>query len=323
MAESLLEEMLAPKGLTAEELSRELRKRNRSLTESMADEPLEKSYIQFIKNGNTFSPAGEVTLVPTLEACPYKIRMTMAGPVFERVKPNTDEVLIFENSPLNKVVKEIDRFWSRKESYDRLKLMHNRGILMYGPPGTGKSICLQQVVEMMSNRGDVVFFVDSPEAIIEGMNAFRQIEPDRRVVVSFEEADEMCRYNERSMLRLMDGDAKVNGVLFLATTNYIDRLPERMLRPGRFDKKVFVGFPTFEHRLQYFKSKLNGIEEDEAKIVHLAKSTNGLGFGHMRELVAGVYAIGDPVEEVLKALRAAPITDNNHDIDGPVQLSVF
>lgn len=199
--------------LTAAEVSEQLKK-IRPLSESAIDEPLEKSYIQFIKDGNVFSPAGKVVLVPTLEACPYKIKLTMAGPVFERVKPNTDEVMVFENSSLNSVVKEIDRFWSRKEAYDRLGLMHNRGILMYGPPGTGKSICLQQVVEMMAKRGDVVFFVDSPEAIIEGMKAFRQVEPNRKVVISFEEADEMCRYNERAMLRLMDGDAKVDGVLF-------------------------------------------------------------------------------------------------------------
>jgi len=176
---------------------------------------------------------------------------------------------------------------------------------MYGPPGTGKSIGLQQVVEMMAERGDVVFFVKSPEAIIEGMKAFRQIEPDRKVVVSFEEADEMCRYNERAMLRLMDGDAKINGVLFLATTNYIERLPERMLRPGRFDKKLYVGMPKYEHRLQYLTHKLKDLAET-GEIADMAKRTDGLGFGHLRELIAGVYAIGDPLDEVLSRLKSNP-----------------
>ena len=269
------------------------------------DEPLEKSYIQYIKQGNTFSPAGKVVLADKLDNCPYEIQLTMAGPVFERVKPTMDEVLTFENSPMNKVVREIDYFWSRKEAYDKLGLMHNRGILMYGPPGTGKSIGLQQVVECMAKRGDVVFFVKSPEAIIEGMKVFRQIEPDRKVVVSFEEADEMCRYNERAMLRLMDGDAKVSGVLFLATTNYIDRLPERMLRPGRFDKKLYVGMPKYEHRLQYLTHKLKDIAE-AGEIADMAKRSEGLGFGHLRELIAGVYAIGDSLDEVLQRLKSNP-----------------
>jgi hypothetical protein len=265
-------------------------------------EPLEQSLTQFIKDGNSYRPVGPITLVDKLNPCPYDVQMTMAGVVFERVKPSMDEVLVFENSALNKVVQEIDRFWDRKANYDQLGLLHNRGILLYGPPGTGKSIALQQVVEMMAKRGDLVLFVKSPEAIIEGMKALRQIEPNRKVVISFEEADEMCRYNERAMLRLMDGDAKVNGVLYLATTNYIDRLPPRMLRPGRFDKKVYVGPPTLENRRVYLEHKLKAIEKPE-QIAKLAEQTDGLGFGHLRELIAGVYAIGDSVKDVLERLR--------------------
>lgn len=309
-ARTLLESKLNG-ALTVEQLAKTLRAQ-RKLTESAVTsaEPLEKQFIQFIKQGNRYSPAGEVVLVDSLKPSPYKICMTMNGPVFERVLAPTDEVMVFENSPMNAVVQEIDRFWDRKAAYDKLGLMHNRGILLYGPPGTGKSIALQQVTEMMAKRGDVVFFVDSPEAIREGMGAFRQIEPNRRVVICFEEAEEMCRYNERTMLRIMDGDAKISGALFLATTNYINQLPPRMLRPGRFDKKVYVGFPLSEHRRQYLTHKLKGIEEDAAKIEEMVQRTKGLGFGHLRELIAGVYAIGDSMDTVLKSFRDKPIMDD-------------
>lgn len=265
--------------------------------------PLEQEFVQYIKRGNSLSPVGKVELVDKLGNCPYEVQCTMNGVIFERVKPNTDEIMVFENSPVNMVVKEIDKFWNCKEAYDKLGLMHNRGILMYGPPGTGKSIGFQQVTEMMAGRGDVVFFVKSPEAILEGMKAFRQIEPTRKVVIGFEEADEMCRYNERTMLRLMDGDAKINGVLFLATTNYLDKLPERMLRPGRFDKIVEVKPPTYAMRLQYLTKKLAGIEENQAKVVELARQSEGFGFGHLRELVAGIYAIGDSMPDTMARLR--------------------
>lgn len=310
-ARTLLESKLNG-AMTAAELSRSLRKQ-RKLTESSGVEPLEKTFVQFIKQGNRYSPAGEVTLVDSLKPSPYKIQMTMTGPVFERVLAPTDEIMVFENSPMNKVVHEIDRFWDRKEAYQKLGLMHNRGILMYGEPGTGKSIALQQVTEMMANSGDVVFFVDSPEAILQGMGAFRQIEPERKVVICFEEAEDMCRYNERTMLRIMDGDAKINGVLFLATTNYINQLPPRMLRPGRFDKKVYVGYPTAENRRRYLQKKLNGIEEDQARIEEMVQRTKGLGFGHLRELIAGVYAIGDSLDDVLKSFREKPIENPVHE----------
>lgn len=268
--------------------------------------PLTNQFRQYIKNGDSYSPVGPVTLVDSLPPCPFEIVQNMSGVVFERVKPVTDEILRFNDSKMQKVVAEIDRFWERKDDYTRLGLMHNRGILLYGPPGTGKSICMQQVVEMMANRGDIVFVAKSPSAIAEGMKALRQIEPDRKVVVSFEEADEMCRFNEREMLRIMDGDAKVQGVLFLATTNYIDRLPPRMLRPGRFDRKEFIGYPTTEQRIAYLRHKLRNHQDvTEAELNYMARQTEGLGFGHLRELVAGVYAIGDSLDDVLSRLREA------------------
>jgi SpoVK/Ycf46/Vps4 family AAA+-type ATPase len=534
------------------------------------EEELQRSFVQFIKQGNSYRPAGPVILVDTLNPCAYQINLTMSGPEFERVKPKTDELMVFEDSNMDKIVHEIDRFWERKDNYSQLGLMHNRGIILYGPPGTGKSCCLQQVVEMMVKRGDVVFFAKSAGAISEGLKAFREVEPTRRTVVCFEEADELCRYDERTLLQLMDGDTKIDNVLFLAclapdqkiltrdlrwkaagdlevgeklwtldeeatltgrgggrrysegevissfpalkecvrvifesgeiitctsdhpwlafegnpktghcphrwvmardlttksyhcvrpfkpwktetsfeagwlsgmmdgegclgmvkgnpnkkysinitqtvgpvldqlakvaskfgeahlrelifrppyktrgdlhflgglseaakllgslrpvrllnsfnmtgtrvhsrhvekvirvepagiqeiqsietstktyfgegfamhnTTNYIDRLPPRMLRPGRFDKKIYVSPPTMEQRLRYLTHKLKDLAEKQ-QILDLAKKSDGFGFGHMRELIAGVYAMGEPVDEVLTRLRA-PIQENHQN----------
>lgn len=285
----------------------------RPLNESqtaIADEPLEKTYKQYVLNGKSYSPVGDVTLSDSLKAYAYEINLTPTGPQFVRVKPLTDDLMIFENSAMRKVVEEIDKFWQRKEHYNKLGLMHNRGILMFGPPGTGKSCALQQVVEMMVKRGDVVFFAKSPSAILEGLRAFRDVEPDRRVVVCFEEADELAQYDERKLLQLMDGDCKIDNTLFLATTNYIERLSPRMLRPGRFDKKVYIGTPSLEARRHYLTKKLNAIT-DSKMIEHLAKQSEGMGFGHLRELIAGIFAIGDPVEEVLDRLREKPIVERS------------
>jgi SpoVK/Ycf46/Vps4 family AAA+-type ATPase len=276
---------------------------SQGVTKDADDMTLERHYIQYMKQKNSFYPTGEVILQEKLGNYPYEVKSDINGIFFERVKPLTDEILAFEDSAMNDVVKEVDKFWDSKEAYDKLGLTHNRGILLFGPPGSGKSIALQQVADLMAKRGDIVFFCKDAYNMLEGLKAFRQVEPDRKVVIAFEEADELCEYNERDLLRLMDGDAKIGGVLFLATTNYIDRLPPRMLRPGRFDKKVYVGFPGFENRFQYLNHKLSKIGETEEKIKELAEKTDGLGFGHLRELIAGVYAIGNPVDDVIGSLK--------------------
>jgi hypothetical protein len=286
---------------------------------------LEKQYKQWLLSGNIFKPVGEVKLVDSLPAAAYQVQQSFDGVQFEHVVPKTDHLLIFEKSSMHQVVEEIDKFWARKDAYDALGLMHNRGILLYGPPGTGKSICLQQVSEMMVKRGDLVFFTKSPSAIAEALKILRQVEETRRVVVAFEEADELARYDESTLLRLMDGDMKLDQILFLATTNYIDRLPPRMLRPGRFDKKVYVSPPTLEQREYYLTAKAGKVASAE-QIKEMARKTDGLSFGHLRELVAGVFAIGDPLPEVLARLRALPIRESGHfdydyanDKDGKVK----
>lgn len=288
------------------------------VTESHDDGPvrtgsskLERHYMQWLKSSNSFKPVGDVVLQATLPPAAYQVQSSMEGIYFERVEPKTDNLMIFEKSSMQKVVEEIDRFWNQKAAYDALGLMHNRGILLYGPPGTGKSICLQQVSELMVTRGDVVFFTKSASTIAEGLKALRQIEPDRRAVVAFEEADELARYDESSLLRLMDGDMKLDKVLFLGTTNYIDRMSPRMLRPGRFDKKVYVAPPTMEQRVQYLTVKAGKVATP-AQIEDMARKTDGLSFGHLRELVAGVFAIGDPMPEVLARLREQPIRESGH-----------
>jgi cell division protease FtsH len=191
-----------------------------------------------------------------------------------------------------------------KGDYDKLGLMHNRGMLMYGPPGMGKTSLISQVSDMIVARGDVVLYAKRIDTLIEGLNAFREVEPDRKCVVVLEDADEYVGYQEREFLQLLDGEKSVDGVLYLATTNYLERFPARLLRPGRFDKQVFVGAPPYEGRLAYLTNKLKDSEQAK-EIERLARETDGMSFGHLRELITAVYALKEPVADVLRRLKAS------------------
>jgi len=261
--------------------------------------------IQYRKQANTFVPMGKVTLVPELQAHGYNIRCPYnSPPIFEKVQARTDELLNFPNSVMENIITEIDKFWKIKPNYERLGFLHSRGILVYGPPGTGKSSLMQQVAEMMIERNDVVFFVRSVGEAVAGLKAFREVEPDRKALVVLEDIDEYISYAERNLLQLLSGDNSVDNVLYLGTTNYIEKFSPRLLRPGRFDKKIFLGPPPIEGRLAYLNHKLTGIEKPTA-IEFLAKQTDGLSFGHLRELVIGAYALKEPVIEVIKRLSPA------------------
>jgi len=256
--------------------------------------------VQYVKKENTFEPVGPVKLVDHLDPYAYKI-LTM--PLrFEKIETKTDELYLFEGSKMYGVLAEIKRFWTLKDNFDKLGFLHNRGILLYGPPGTGKTCCIAQVTEQMVNQGDIVIHAKGLGPVISGLPVLREIEPNRRAVVVFEDMDEYIGYDERNMLQLLDGNNSVDNVLFLGTTNYINKFPGRLLRPGRFDKKVEIAYPPMEGRLVYLRHKLKGIEEDEA-IKEIAKKTRGFSFGHLRELIIASFAFGENVDETIKRLN--------------------
>lgn len=265
-------------------------------------EPLERLYVQYLKDGDTFTPVGDIELQPTLQKFAYRIVPTWSGVQFVKMRPQTDELYYFENGPMKETLGEIDKFWEAKPDYDKLGLKHNRGVLLYGPPGTGKTSILHQTAKMIIDRGDVVFYANRVSSVIEGLKSFRDVEPDRKVVVALEDADEYAGYEERDFLQLLDGETSISGVLYLASTNYIDRFPPRLMRSGRFDKKVFVPPPPVAGRQAYLARKLDGVETPE-KIADLARKTEGMNFGDLKELVTAVYINKESVDVVISRLR--------------------
>ncbi len=266
---------------------------------------LAKVYHKWLKDKNTFQPVGDVTTEGELKRSAYKIRLTMQGLFFDRIKPKTAELYKFKSGPMEEVLSEIDRFWTLKDDYKKLGLLYTRGLLMYGPPGSGKTSIINQVVDMITAKGDVVFYGTSDlHALKEGIKAFRAVESDRKLVVILEDADEFVKYDEQPLLHLLDGQDATDGTLFLGSTNYIDRFPQRLLRSGRFDKKVYVPQPPYEGRLAFLKNKLkkNDVETDK-EIERLANESDGFSFGDLAELVTAVYALKEDVEDVLKRLK--------------------
>jgi len=269
---------------------------------------LTRHLIQYVKEGDTFRACGHIELVPKLE--PHAYILEYRGSVLHFVKKEfrTDDLYLFEGSKMYDVLEEIERFWTLKGNFDKLGFLHNRGMLLYGPPGTGKTCLIKQVAESMAKQGDLIVIARGLGEVLEGLPQFREVEPSRRVVVVFEDMDEYIGYSERNMLQLLDGNNSVDNVLFLGTTNYIEKFPARLLRPGRFDKKVKIDYPPVEGRLMYLKNKLNGIETPE-RIQQIAEKTKGFSYGHLRELIVGAYCFGEDVNAVIERLRSIPASN--------------
>lgn len=269
-------------------------------TEDKVSGKKKQTLVQYQVSENTYWPMGTIKTAKSLPAGIYNVQSTMRGPCYTISEVRTDDLLRFADVRYNTILEEIDKFWKIKDSYSKMGFIHKRGLLLYGSPGTGKSCLLKQVMEDVVKNGNVVFLPNTDSYVLkDGLSSFREVEPDRQVLAVMEDIDE---YGEHTLLQLLDGDTMFENVLFLGTTNYINKLQPRLLREGRFDRKIRIDNPPLEGRFAYLNHKLNKhMQKDE--IMELAKKTTKFSFGQLREFLLSVYCHGYNVDEVIKRIR--------------------
>lgn len=262
----------------------------------------ESVFTQYVDDGHIIRPAGKLSTVKELEPNVYTLNSDMQGFYLSPHELRTDALLRFKDKRQTLVLSEIHKFWGLKGRFNDLGFVHKRALLLYGAPGTGKSCVLKLVMGNVVKEDDVVLIAKSPNLLVTALDNIRQVEPNRRILATLEDVDEMVRYDEHALLGLFDGDSQQEGIILLGTTNYLDRLPPRMLRTGRFDRVIEIGNPGKRGRKAYFDSKLKGKEEDGV-VSHLIGVTKGYNFSQLKEVLVSVYCLGYPLKEVLRRIK--------------------
>ncbi len=162
---------------------------------------------------------------------------------------------------------ELVQFLRNPEKFRELGARIPKGVLLVGPPGTGKTLLAKAV----AGEADVPFFSISGSDFVEmyvGVGAsrvrdlFQQAKKDSPSIIFIDEIDAVGRHrgagmggghDEREqtlnqMLVEMDGFGINDGVIVIAATNRPDILDPALLRPGRFDRQVTVGYPDIKGR---------------------------------------------------------------------------
>lgn len=238
----------------------------------------------------------------TLTSGVYRVKLRNGEVIMSKADINVDSLLEFPNSLTDKILKEINDFWTRADLFKKYGFLHRRGYLLYGPAGGGKTSLVQQIIKKIIDRKGLVFLCDNPQVLSMGLATFREIEPDRNIVCIFEDLDSIIEtFGEDAMLSILDGEMQVDKVLNIATTNYPENLDKRLVgRPRRFDRVIRIGMPDDAVRRLYFSTKL-GIESDELNL--WVKKTDDFSFAAMAELVISVKCLGHGLDESVKTLR--------------------
>ena len=202
-------------------------------------------------------------------------------------------------------LEEIVQFLRDPKRYTELGAHIPKGVLLVGPPGTGKTLLAKAV----AGEADTAFLSISGSDFVEmyvGVGAsrvrdlFEQAKKQSPAIVFIDEIDAVGRqrgsglgggHDEREqtlnqLLVEMDGCAANEGVVVLAATNRVDILDPALLRPGRFDRQVFVGLPDIKGREEILKIHARGkpLAED-VDLARVARATAGFTGADLENLL--------------------------------------
>jgi len=288
----------------------------------MAENNSSGGYIQWMSSDNkNFRPATQT--VPELSPGVYHVGSDMSGLFFSKIAVSTEGLIRLPDTNSDKVIEEIRSFWEKEPLFRENKLAYKRGLLLHGPPGSGKTATARIVTEDVVERGGIVVQFFDPEGFAGALRVLREIQPDVPVVVLMEDLDSILqRYLESSVINLLDGVGMIDKVLFLATTNYPERLGERVVnRPSRFDRRFYIGPPDAESRKLFLKHLFSKQGEDpksmtSGKLDRWVADTEGMSIAHLKELYVAVVILETPYEEAVKILRGMSLLPNSEQYKG-------
>jgi predicted AAA+ superfamily ATPase len=221
----------------------------------------------------------------------------------------TDELYHLPSPEITDILKDIENFWNRIEKYKEYNFVHKRGILMYGEPGCGKSGIIQLISQDLIKRDGIVINIKDEEDVdkfTQFIGTFRKIEPKRPLVVLLEDIDSIAsenKYQTARLLNILDGVKQIEGVVYIATTNYPEKLEERFTnRPSRFDRRYKVELPNEEIRRAYILNKLTPEDIKQNDIEEWVERTEGMSLSHLKEVLISVIVMGRTFEEKIANL---------------------
>lgn len=206
------------------------------------------------------------------------------------------------------VIKLVETFLNSEKDYKEGNefviggAAYKAGIMIYGPPGSGKSCTIKLVCKKLIERGGTVFNASiGPDHVALFLTEFSQVENNRKSIVILEDIDSLIEnYGEAKYLEMLDSAKTIDNVLFIATTNYPERLDPRIYnRPGRFSHVVKIGLPTPSMRGAYLRAILKNHKDVE----EIVTATNGFTIDHLTALINAVYREKKDLKHEIERLR--------------------
>jgi adenylate kinase len=259
-----------------------------------------KKYETYLKIDKDHQPSPGIEVINKLLPNVYRVDYDHRtdSVTFVTMESNHDDLVDLPSSEYETIINDVDIFLSDecKTRFEQVGFLHKFNILLYGLPGTGKTCLVNRVSQKIINKGGIVLFNPDPASLKVTFDVLNSIQPETQVLIIFEEMDQHVRNDETTLLHVLDGEIQKKNAMYIATTNYIEKIPARVKRPGRFSVVVEIGFPNAVAREAYLLTKL----KDKDVVNSIVRKTEGFSIDELKEVVRGHYCMGKELNSYIR-----------------------
>ena len=204
------------------------------------------------------------------------------------------------SGPKREITEVVD-YLKSPERFAKTGARAPRGVLLYGPPGNGKTL----IAKAVAGEAHASYLEQNASSFVQlfvGMGAmrvrdlFKEARKNRPCVIFIDEIDAIGGHrgaggnDERlqtinALLAELDGFENNDGLVVIAATNRLENLDEALIRPGRFDRKIFVPLPGKLDRLEILNAHAARIPRITANLSSWSERTQGFSGAYLANLV--------------------------------------
>lgn len=249
------------------------------------------------------------------------------------IKRRTFNDVFINSKDKDRLINTIDEFVNKRKWYVENNLPYHLGVLLYGPPGTGKSVIAQAIADhvnarlLVLNGDDIGFISESADLasykptensytvfLVEDVDcgfAMKDIiRPMKWNMYDDDETDDTEDEKKRpaglaTILNCIDGFGAPENVIYVLTTNHIENLDPALIRPGRCDLKIEVGYVSEETFKQFLKFHY-GVDINYRVDINRQITFAELQIHVMR---------GETVDQLIEFMKGDEDEDNTNTVD--------